>query len=150
MVKRKIYVSWNVFGQMTEELISRVEQDGRRFNGVYGIPRGGLALAVRASHRLDLPILLHPDVDSVIFDDISDKGNTLQRHVPQYTKEERRRGCPGIACLFSTPWTTVVPDWYLDAKKDEGQWLVYPWEKSEEEARREDMIFYELGMLKSC
>lgn len=144
---KKIYISWGVFGHMAEELISRVRADNKKFNGVYGIPRGGLALAIRASHSLNLPVLLHPDVNSLIFDDISDKGNTLLRHIPQYAQGEPKRGKPGIACLFSSDWTTVVPDWYIDKKTDKKHWIVYPWETSSEEAERDNMIFYEIGML---
>ena len=51
----------------------------KEFSGVYGIPRGGLCLAVALSHSLGLPITNEPKNNYLIVDDIYDTGSTLQK-----------------------------------------------------------------------
>ena len=131
--KNKIYLEWGWFGQLTEELVKKVRESGEQFDGVFGIPRGGAPLATRLSHALgDLPLLMHPRSSSLIADDISDEGRTLERYVSKY---EHREGRPKMACLFSTPWTQMVPDWYVAEKKNPNDWIEFPWERSEQESR---------------
>ena len=134
-VRIRTYVTWDMFGQMTEQLIKMVKQGGNGFDGVFGIPRGGLPLAARVSHAFnDLPILLNPTSRSLIVDDIADQGDTLHRYISKY---EHRNGRPKIACLFSTPWTSTTPDWSVAVKNNENNWIVYPWERTLKEAREE-------------
>ena len=144
----KYYISWEIFGQMTETLMDDINNSGKEFDGVFGIPRGGLAIALVATQRLGgkrgLPMLLNVTSDSLIVDDISDEGGTLLRYTSKY--EHRDKG-PKSACLFSSDWTTAVPDWYIDKKTDKGQWIVYPWEASLEQAINENMRFDEIGQL---
>ena len=51
----------------------------KKFEGVYGIPRGGLCLAVALSHSLGLPLLDKPKNNSLIVDDVYDTGCTLEK-----------------------------------------------------------------------
>lgn len=51
----------------------------KKFEGVYGFPRGGLCLAVALSHSLELPLLEEPKNNSLIIDDIYDTGYTLEK-----------------------------------------------------------------------
>ena len=122
MTKTKIYVSWNEFNEMTLELAEQIKKSKIKFSGIYGIPRGGLPLAVYLSHNLELPLIFEgkPTLDHLIVDDISDKGNTLN-NFQDYT----------IACLYSTPWTKNTPNWYVRLKQDENQWIIFPWEKDD-------------------
>jgi len=148
-VKIRTYVSWDMFGQLTEELLKKIKRDGNGFDGVFGIPRGGLPLASRVSHAFnDLPILLNPTSKSLIVDDISDEGDTLYRYISKY---EHRNGRPKIGCLFSTLWTKTVPDWYVGIKNNKDNWIVYPWERTLEEARgdaeREGVHFTEYRLV---
>ena len=67
-----------------EEDIRKIAEwaKGQNFQNVYGIPRGGLIIAVMLSHLLDIPIVLSKkDVTkrSLIVDDIIDKGGTMER-----------------------------------------------------------------------
>lgn len=43
-------------------------------DGIYGIPRGGLPLAVLLSNRLSLPLLMAPTKQCIVVDDIFDTG----------------------------------------------------------------------------
>ena len=115
--KKKVYISWNKLNSMVGSLVRKIKRSGEKFDGIYGIPRGGLPLAVMLSYRLDLPVLLYPTKNTLVVDDISDNGFTLQR-----MKNKK------IATLYSTAWTVTKPNWFVEMKKSEKDWLVFPWE----------------------
>jgi uncharacterized protein len=115
--KNKVYVTWKETMSMAEELVNRINKSKLKFDGIYGIPRGGLPLAVILSYRLNIPVLLYPTKDTLVVDDISDNGLTLQR-----MKNKK------IATLYSTSWTVTNPDWFIKEKKSKEDWLVFPWE----------------------
>ena len=113
----KIWFSWAEFGVIIEELVIKIQKSRCKFNGVYGIPRGGLSFAVTLSHKLKLPLLLYPTKNTLVCDDISDTGRTLASH-----KNKK------IVTLFSTKRTKTKPDWHSKIKKSKEDWIVFPWE----------------------
>ena len=115
---KKINISWDEVGKMIDKLASEIKKSKIVFDGVFGIPRGGLPLAVILSHQLEIPVLLYPTKNTLVVDDISDNGFTLQR-----IKNKK------IATLYSTDWTITKPDWFVEKKKSKEDWLVFPWEK---------------------
>jgi hypoxanthine phosphoribosyltransferase len=117
---KKIYVTWDEVDKMIAQLVKEIKKSKEKFDGVYGIPRGGLPLAVMVSHMLKLPVLLYPTKNTLVVDDISDEGYTLQR-----MKNKK------IATLYSTEWTITQPNWFVKMKKDKDDWLVFPWEADE-------------------
>jgi uncharacterized protein len=117
MPKKKIYISWKKLNIMVDKLVKKIKKSKVTFDGIYGIPRGGLPLAVMLSYRLDLPVLLYPTKESLVVDDISDNGFTLER-----MKNKK------IATIYSTSWTITKPTWFIEMKKSEDEWLVFPWE----------------------
>jgi hypoxanthine phosphoribosyltransferase len=121
-MKTKVKISWQDFEDMAHKLIKDIKSSKNKFDGIYGIPRGGLILAVYLSHQLNLPILAAPTKDTLIVDDISDEGKTLSSY-------KNRK----IATLYSTSWTTVVPNWYARKKSSRDIWLIFPWENQETE-----------------
>lgn len=115
MDKRIIKISWKEIGELIEKLAESVEGD---FDGVYGIPRGGVVIATVLSHRLKIPFLEKPTKNSLIVDDISETGTTLKKY-----KGKK------YACLHSSTWTDVVPDFFVAKKRDKNSWIEYPWEE---------------------
>jgi len=91
-----------------------------RFDSVYGIPRGGLVLAVELSHRLDIPLFITCGPKSLVVDDISDSGKTL---IPY------QEAGHVIATIHLVPSTLVHPDVWVHIRR--ADWVVYPWEKEE-------------------
>lgn len=115
--KTKVYFSWAEFDRAVDEIARKVSVF--KFSNIYGVPRGGLILAVALSHKLDKPISLVPVKESsLVVDDISDTGQTLSRL---------------STCLLRTATIHFVrssifePDaWVFE--KAQGAWVVYPWE----------------------
>lgn len=120
---RKI-VSWgevNYFLRVVSEKCAETNIDG-----VYGLPRGGLVLAVMLSHKLKKPLLLAPTSNSLIVDDICDSGESLLHYYSNSSAENETKR-PVIATMFYKNNPLVKPDIYLYEKKND--WIVFPWEE---------------------
>ena len=74
-------------------------------------------MAVALSHSLSIPLLLEPQPDSLVVDDVYETGTTL----------DRVRHLPGITAFV---WISKVkPQWWSAVETTESkQWLVFPWE----------------------
>lgn len=124
-----VEVKYKEFGNLMEELVSRIKDSGQKFSHVYGIPRGGLAIAIHLVHHLDARLILESDDFHVlsrnkehnilIADDVCDSGKTLY----------------GVSALnnFTTctlhvkPRRKFTPSFYLFEVPD-NYWIRYPWE----------------------
>ena len=108
-------LSWIEF----EKCIFSISKDckNKKFEGVYGFPRGGLCLAVALSHSLALPLLDEPKNNSLIVDDIYDTGYTLE-------KIKDLKGAEVHVWI-----SKIKPTWwnaYMYTK--EKDWIIFPWE----------------------
>ena len=118
-------VNWEMVDDFVEQLAEYIEYEEMSFSGVYGLPRGGLVLAVMLSYRLRIPLLMAPARDCLIVDDIADTGRSLMH----YTKNETQHNKYFIATMFFSERSLVVPDfWAFGKKKDD--WVVFPWEET--------------------
>ena len=54
---------------------------GEGFDGIYGIPAGGLVPAVYLHYRLKLPLMLAPTERTLVVDDIVDTGLTMSHYI---------------------------------------------------------------------
>ena len=88
-----------------------------KFSGVYGVPRGGLCLAVALSHKLRINLISEPIKNSLIVDDVYETGITLN------TFKDIK------GATFFVLFSKVEPSWWnsvhISEKKD---WIVFPWE----------------------
>ena len=117
--------SWEDFNKAVDVIIDALRRKGllSKVTQIYGIPRGGLVLAVALSHKLNLPMTLAlADIvargGALIVDDISDSGKTMAIWGPL-----------GVcsATIHRVPSTIYIPDvWAVD--RAEGVWVEYPWE----------------------
>ena len=110
----------NELVKKTKAFIKKENKKGKTFSGVYGLPRGGLPIAVHLSHHLKLPLLLEARDDCIIVDDISDSGNTLMKYKGKYP----------IVTVLCKKKTLVVPDIFIEMVAEE-VWIVFPWEDKE-------------------
>lgn len=115
-----IILSWEEF----REALSRLSDQLRsgRFSCIYGVPRGGLVLAVALSHHLDIPLSLSPDPDMLWCDDIVDTGTTYLQALKEYP---RATFCVWVAKEYNSQ---VIHALDLSHKKE---WVLFPWESPE-------------------
>jgi len=102
----------------------------KKFEGVYGFPRGGLCLAVALSHSLELPLLNEPNDYSLIVDDIYDTGYTLEKI--KYLKGSETH-----------VWISKKkPTWWNSYKyiKD-NEWIIFPWESINAANKDRDLYY---------
>jgi len=122
---QKIKISPSKFDKMMKDLATQINNVGtKEYDGIFPIPRGGLAMALWLSHRLDLPIVTELSINTLVVDDISDTGKTLQFY--------KKLG-NDIACLFTSDWTKSEPTFWLENKLEKDSWIVFPWENAKTE-----------------
>ena len=70
-------MTWKMFDEACRFLTVKLQT----FNpdSIYGIPRGGMVVAVRLSHLTGLPVVPKPDKKTLVVDDICDSGITLKK-----------------------------------------------------------------------
>ncbi len=122
----KQYTTWHDFEKSIDMMVRHYKDTNENCQGVYGVRRGGLPIAVALSHRLDIPMYpdaRYGDIDKkiLIVDDIADTGKTLEF----YQKMDRPKV---IYTMHYHRQSSIVPDFWTIEKKD--KWIVYPWETS--------------------
>ncbi|OGN00941.1 MAG: hypothetical protein A3B91_00210 [Candidatus Yanofskybacteria bacterium RIFCSPHIGHO2_02_FULL_41_29] len=118
---KKEFYSWNQFEKDCNKLAKLVKKSKQSLKAVYGIPRGGLTLAVRLSHKLELPLIVDGSLvnrSTLIVDDIADSGKTLILFCGKNKYI--------TATLFYSPNSDCKPT-YFSRKKE--KWVVFPWEE---------------------
>jgi len=89
------------------------------FTGVFGIPRGGLVLAVSLSHRLNLPLLPSAQPGCLLVDDVYETGLTLE----PYRQLEH--------CTVMVWVSKAEPQWWQAVEVvQSSEWIVFPWESA--------------------
>ena len=121
----KEFITWNVIDEAVTDIAFNIKNTNKDFKGVYGIPRGGLILAVMLSHKLDIPLIMSVDdldENSIIIDDIADTGKTLL----DFVKYESY-----VVTIHEHEQSLIKPDYSVIDKGD--KWIVYPWETEDSE-----------------
>ena len=111
------HYSWKDFDKNVEYIANQCRF--LEFSGIYGIPRGGLCLAVALSHKLKIKLISEPIKNSLIVDDIYETGITLN---PFKDIE---------GAMFFVLFSKIKPTWWntvFISKKTE--WIVFPWENT--------------------
>lgn len=120
----KEFVTW----QRVEEFVNYVAQNvDTPITGVYGLPRGGLILAVMLSHKLGVPMLMSPATGCIIVDDICDSGESLLHYVKDTSGIDPKDKAYQVATMYyKDNRLGIKPDIYAHTKGD--KWIVFPWE----------------------
>lgn len=109
----KKYMTWNKYHMTVRKLADKLKDE--EFDNIYGIPRGGLVVAVSLSHLLEKPITLEVGERTLVVDDICDFGRTLKPYENNLT-----------ATLYYRKNKTIEPNhWILDARD---KFIQFPWE----------------------
>jgi hypoxanthine phosphoribosyltransferase len=141
------YISWPEYGNLAEALAEKVRSEGKRFDLVIGIARGGMPVAMVVSDHLGVridfinvksydgiaqrnaPRILSTVTEDIrgkgvlIVDDLVDQGDTMQM-VKQHLSEKGPKLLE-TAVMFKKPWTKFEPDYYLEVVD---RWVVFPFE----------------------
>ena len=111
------YFTWQEFDKSVEYIANKCKK--LEFAGIYGIPRGGLCLAVALSHKLKVKLISEPINNSLIVDDVYETGFTLN---PLRKLE---------GAMFFVLFSKKKPTWWkavnISQKKE---WIIFPWENS--------------------
>lgn len=122
----EVYVDWKDVEYFVNEVAH--EYRSKEFDGVFGLPRGGLVFAVMLSHRLNLPLLMAPTNKSLIVDGICDSGESLVHYIKNSSSEDEVKERPTVCTMYyNENKLGVVPDYYMFIKSD--RWIVFPWEE---------------------
>ena len=117
-------LSWHEFDQAVEQIATSCR--GSDANGIHGIPRGGLVLAVALSHRLELPLLETPQPGCLVVDDVYETGRTLEPY-------------RNLADARVVVWVSKAePQWWQAVEvTHSSEWILFPWEQAAAAARDE-------------
>ena len=109
------YFTWCEFDKSVEYIAYKCKF--LDFSGIYGVPRGGLCLAVALSHKLNINLISQPIKNSLIVDDIYETGITLKtfKHIE--------------GAMFFVLFSKVSPTWWNSVHiSEKSEWIVFPWE----------------------
>ena len=88
-------------------------------SGIYGVPRGGLCLAVALSHKLKINLISEPKKNSLIVDDVYETGITLNTF----------KDIEGA--MFYVLFSKTKPKWLNSVFiSNKSEWIVFPWENN--------------------
>ena len=111
------YFTWSEFDRAVEHIAN--ECKFLKFSGIYGVPRGGLCLAVALSHKLKINLISEPKKNSLIVDDVYETGITLNN----------LKNIEGA--MFFVLFSKSIPTWWNSVFiSEKSEWIVFPWENS--------------------
>ena len=118
------YISWSEFDKSVDYIAEQCKL--WKLSGIYGVPRGGLCLAVALSHKLDIQLIEKPFKNSLIVDDVFDTGITLSN----FKDIEGANFFVLISKKKPIWWNTVN-------LSNEKEWIVFPWENKNKQLKEE-------------
>ena len=127
------YFTWSEFDESVDHIANQCKF--WKLSGIYGVPRGGLCLAVALSHKLDIKVIEKPSKNSLIVDDVFETGITL-------SKFKHIEGANFFVLISKKKpiwWNTVI----LSQKKD---WIVFPWEDKKNKLKDEKEYYKKRGL----
>lgn len=110
--ENRIFVSWIMFDKAVNflwEKIKELEREGRIFENVYALPRGGLCLGVKLSYLSGLPLITNKSQinnNTIVVDDCTDTGRTLLSFKDNFT-----------VVMFHKPTSIFKPNLYYEETK---------------------------------
>ena len=118
------YFTWNEFDKSVDYIANQCKF--WKLSGIYGVPRGGLCLAVALSHKLNIQLIEKPLKYSLIVDDVLETGITLR----SFKDIEGANFFVLVSKKKPIWWNTVN----LSNKKE---WIVFPWENKNNQLKEE-------------
>lgn len=133
---RKQKISYEYYGKIIKLLTDNIKNDPRNIVSVYGVPRGGLPIAVHIAHNLNIPLIYNlSDYKNnnkeylLIVDDIVDTGYTFKKISKQFKFIGYKK--PVFASLHLKPKSNFIPDYFYSRTEN---WVIYSWETLDSQA----------------
>lgn len=104
------------FKKDVDILVHKITPSITKYNSIYCVPRGGIALGAALSEKLFLPLVEAPFSKTLIIDDIVDSGKTRKK----YPKND-------FACIHIKN-SNIIPTYFV-TKVD--NWVKYWWEEND-------------------
>ena len=112
-----INFTWEEFDKSVEHIANKCKF--LEFSGIYGVPRGGLCLAVALSHKLKVNLISEPLKNSLIVDDVYETGVTLNTF----------KDIEGA--MFFVLFSKIKPTWWNTVFiSEKSKWIIFPWENT--------------------
>ena len=128
------YFTWSEFDNSVEHISNKCKF--LEFSGIYGVPRGGLCLAVALSHKLKINLISEPIKNSLIVDDIYETGYTLNTF----------KDIEGA--MFFVLFSKIKPTWWNTVfKSEKSEWIVFPWENTSNSQSDRDEYIKKRGLI---
>jgi len=131
----KTFYEWVDIEIAVSNLCNKLKDES--FEAIYGIPRGGLIIAVMMSHKLDIPLITSltnmSDKKFLVVDDIADTGKTLEKWKNLEVCNNAK-----FATIDYHEQSVVEPDYWINEKGD--KWIVYPWERADSDEIQDYLV----------
>lgn len=119
------------FNDIITKMADRIECSGKEYDYLYGVPRGGIPVAMALSKELGIPLItkqfMAPDRNVLVVDDIVDSGRTRNKYKEyDFISIYVSKNCPD----------DLKPN--IMFMEDSTKWIEFWWE--EEEKPGEDII----------
>ena len=112
-----IHFTWSDFDRGVVHIANKCKF--LEFSGIYGVPRGGLCLAVALSHKLKINLISEPRKNSLIVGDVYETGTTLNN----------LKDIEGA--MFFVLFSKIKPTWWNTVFVSEKcEWIVFPRENT--------------------
>lgn len=121
----KVFVSCCQYEHDCVVLAKKIKKSGLKFENVFGIPRGGLVLAVRLSHLLNISLIRHEEQitnKTLCCDDLNDGGSTMQEFCLSNIKAQ------STAVLYVKKHSMFQPTFYVKKNCDSKTWIEFYYE----------------------
>ncbi len=128
-----IHFTWEDFDKSVEHIANKCKF--LELSGIYGVPRGGLCLAVALSHKLKINLISEPKKNSLIVDDVYETGITLNtfKNIEEAT--------------FFVLFSKIKPTWWNSVfVLEESEWIYFPWENNLNLQSDRDAYFEKRGL----
>ena len=128
------HFSWSEFDKSVEHIYNKCKFI--EFSGIYGVPRGGLCLAVALSHKLKIKLISKPMKNALIVDDIYETGITLNTF----------KNIEGA--MFFVLFSKIKPMWWNTVHiSRKSEWIVFPWENTANSQSERDEYIKKRGVI---
>ena len=135
-------ISWEAYYSDVKILAEKIKASGKKYDSIYGIPRGGSILAVCLSHLLNLPVMFDRNrlmaiglskalnkefgttrfntstlykSNILVVDDIADSGKTITKYAKHFD----------TATIYRKFDCSSIPTYYVNVNK---RWIIFPYE----------------------